>query len=145
MNDCKSPGQNRVAYITLVELFCTKPLVKRVKTSAPGETRTHTGRVLNPLPLPIGLPGRSPADAITIISDEHEERLYGPLLQHRNRQVRVEILINSIPLIPCHHFSVSEPKGSYLLLFLDLSRNGIGHTLLAGSSRMNRYGVVWKT
>lgn len=27
------------------------------KTGAPGETRTHTGRVLNPLPLPIGLPG----------------------------------------------------------------------------------------
>lgn len=25
---------------------------------APGETRTHTGRVLNPLPLPIGLLGR---------------------------------------------------------------------------------------
>ena len=117
MNDYKSPGQNCVAYITLIELFCTKPLAKRLKTSAPGETRTHTGRVLNPLPLPIGLQGRSPADAITIISDEHEERLYGPLLQHRNRQVRVEILINSIPLIPCHHFSVSEPKGSYLLLF----------------------------
>ena len=27
-------------------------------TSAPGETRTHTGRVLNPLPLPIRLLGR---------------------------------------------------------------------------------------
>lgn len=26
---------------------------------APGETRTHTGRVLNPLPLPIGLLGRA--------------------------------------------------------------------------------------
>ena len=29
-----------------------------VLSSAPGETRTHTGRVLNPLPLPIGLLGR---------------------------------------------------------------------------------------
>lgn len=27
-------------------------------SGAPGETRTHTGRVLNPLPLPIGLLGR---------------------------------------------------------------------------------------
>lgn len=26
---------------------------------APGEIRTHTGRVLNPLPLPVGLRGRS--------------------------------------------------------------------------------------
>ena len=28
------------------------------RDGAPGETRTHTGRVLNPLPLPIGLLGR---------------------------------------------------------------------------------------
>ena len=33
-----------------------------VLSSAPGETRTHTGRVLNPLPLPIGLLGRTERD-----------------------------------------------------------------------------------
>ena len=38
---------------------CKKYLGERgVLSSAPGETRTHTGRVLNPLPLPIGLLGR---------------------------------------------------------------------------------------
>ena len=31
-----------------------------VVESAPGATRTHTGRILSPLPLPIGLRGRSP-------------------------------------------------------------------------------------
>jgi hypothetical protein len=29
-----------------------------VEPSAPGATRTHTGRILSPLPLPIGLRGR---------------------------------------------------------------------------------------
>jgi site-specific DNA recombinase len=34
-----------------------------VAVCAPGEIRTHTGRVLNPLPLPVGLRGR---DAVTL-------------------------------------------------------------------------------
>ena len=33
----------------------------RGKSSAPGATRTHTARVLNPLPLPIGVRGRAGA------------------------------------------------------------------------------------
>src|SRR5690606_21535085 len=42
--------------------------------SAPGETRTHTGRVLNPLPLPIGLRGRTR----TILRDGPPSRSCGP-------------------------------------------------------------------
>ena len=34
-----------------------------IAAGAPGEIRTHTGRVLNPLPLPVGLRGR---DAVTL-------------------------------------------------------------------------------
>ena len=33
-----------------------------VRGGAPGATRTHTGRILSPLPLPIGLRGRDEAD-----------------------------------------------------------------------------------
>lgn len=35
---------------------------------APGEIRTHTGRVLNPLPLPVGLRGR---DVVTLRDHRH--------------------------------------------------------------------------
>ena len=35
---------------------------------APGEIRTHTGRVLNPLPLPVGLPGRRAHDMWAVSS-----------------------------------------------------------------------------
>jgi site-specific DNA recombinase len=42
-----------------------KPQVKPgvIAAGAPGEIRTHTGRVLNPLPLPVGLRGR---DVVTL-------------------------------------------------------------------------------
>ena len=47
-----------------------------VLSSAPGETRTHTGRVLNPLPLPIGLLGRTGRDVSASSHKRGNPRLY---------------------------------------------------------------------
>ena len=56
---------------------CKKYLGGRgVLSSAPGETRTHTGRVLNPLPLPIGLLGRTGRDVSASSHKRGNPRLY---------------------------------------------------------------------
>ena len=47
-----------------------------VLSSAPGETRTHTGRVLNPLPLPIGLLGLTGRDVSASSHKRRNPRLY---------------------------------------------------------------------
>ena len=57
---------------------CKKYLGGRgVLSSAPGETRTHTGRVLNPLPLPIGLLGRTGKD-VSASSHKRENPYFIP-------------------------------------------------------------------
>ena len=56
---------------------CKKYLGERgVLSSAPGETRTHTGRVLNPLPLPIGLLGRTGRDVSASSHKRENPRLH---------------------------------------------------------------------
>ncbi|GLY38815.1 putative recombinase [Amycolatopsis sp. NBRC 101858] len=60
MNPQATPGQSAGAACGVLE-------------RAPGEIRTHTGRVLNPLPLPVGLRGR---DATTL-RDHRSRRVTG--------------------------------------------------------------------
>ncbi len=56
---------------------CKKYLGERgVLSSAPGETRTHTGRVLNPLPLPIGLLGLTGRDVSASSHKRENPRLH---------------------------------------------------------------------
>ncbi|SFQ67078.1 Site-specific recombinase XerD [Amycolatopsis arida] len=56
-----------------------------IERSAPGATRTHTGRILSPLPLPIGLRGRHRKLYATGVPTEHVGYHRGPPTSHRTR------------------------------------------------------------
>src|SRR5690242_18129500 len=61
---------------------------------APGEIRTHTGRVLNPLPLPVGLRG---LDAVTL-RDHRTHPVTGPGCRARHFVVNAISSSGSFPV-----------------------------------------------